>query len=136
MRFGDDNRQLKLFISYACHIMQIDDRLWTRLGNVFSGGLKYMVGSHDLIFWGSTVDDVGEVFAANLHNGWTIDNAWRDATGDWWHDNDPAVMTTGVNRDDCYQRLEHATYNDLLYGLPALRDGAIGYYCYYYWNNV
>ena len=54
MRFGDDNVQLKVFAMYACDTMRTSDgHFWDRNSPAFSGGLKIMLGTHDLVYDGN-----------------------------------------------------------------------------------
>jgi hypothetical protein len=136
MRLGDEARGLKIFASFACGVMKYSDGMfWARLGSIFRGGLKYMVGSHDLIYWGWTMDESGRDFAANLHGSQGIHNAWKNAMSDWWHANDVTAAATGTSIQDCWNR--HHSYDHYLSNtFPVLRDGMITHYCYYSWDNL
>jgi len=137
MRLGDDAKHLKLFVSYACHTLQNDEYWMDRLVPIFEGGLKIMVGSHDIINWGETMDEAGWEFAVGLQET-TIYNAWHGALEDWWFDNDGAIIATGVSWGDCFDRLNSATYSQIVSDTqrPPLRNGAGWAYCGAFWDNL
>ncbi len=139
MRFGDNGRGMKLFVSWSCHTMQVDGHWWDRLGPLFRGGLKIMVGSHDLISWGNDMWETTRDFAGYMLDPASIDYAWYTANShaDW--DQDVAITATGTTCDDCWAR-QGRTYDELLYdingNMPILRDGQIGCACLAYWDDL
>ena len=59
MRLGDESRQLSVFAAYACETMKSSDgKIWTRLGPMFRGGLRYATGSHDTVYDSPSTDEV------------------------------------------------------------------------------
>jgi hypothetical protein len=136
MRLGDGSRGLSIFATYSCHTLRVDDgRMWTRMGPIFSGGLRFAAGSHDLIYDSETTDETGEDFAENLQDGQTIRHAWKDSSTDWNTDQDIAIMATGTNEADCENRRDNMRWQDFT-SYPRLRDNQIGYYCYRYWDDL
>jgi hypothetical protein len=136
MRLGDENWGLSIFASYACQVMKHNDSLfWTRWDDIFRGGLRIAVGSHDTVFDSSTTNEVGEDFADNLQGSWTIKSAWPDAVSDWNVDNDAAVATVGTNSADCWNRQNNMKWQNYP-NYPVLRDNSIGWYCHSNWDNL
>ena len=131
MRFGDDNVQLKVFAMYACDTMQTSDgHFWDRNNQAFSGGLKIMLGAHDLVYDGNR--QKGTEFASRMQDGEPIGQAWLEAV--WYADNNnhPSMAATGIDADDCWARsgMNLATVSTSV----ALRDGQIGTVCWSEWN--
>jgi hypothetical protein len=135
MRLGDESWGLMILSTYSCETLKYDDgKMWTRMGPIFRGGLYIATGSQETVWAGWTTDDVGEDYADDLQHGWLSKDAWRDGASDWWEDNDLAVMTTGVNSTDCWNRMNSMTWQNIA-GFPRLRDNQIGYYCYSAWHT-
>lgn len=136
MRLGDESNGLSIFSTYSCETLKFNDgKLWTRMGPVMRGGLRYATGSHDKLYDGITTDETGEDYADNLQDGDTIRYAWKDGNSDWATSQDVTVMATGSNKSNCESRRDGMKWqNYTSYG--RLRDGQIGWYCYWYWNNL
>jgi len=136
MRLGDEAYGLSIFSTYACETLKFSDsKMWTRMGPIFRGGLRYATGSHDKVYDSLTTDEVGEDYADDLQKGKTIKYAWRDGNSDWWASQDLTVMATGTNSTDCHARRDNMKWQNFN-AHSRLRDGQIGYYCYTYWNNL
>lgn len=136
MRLGDESIGLSILATYACKTVKFSDgRFWARHHRIFRGGLRYMCGSHDTLWSSITTDECGEDFADNLQRGHTIKSAWKNGLSDWYHDQDVAVATVGTNYWDCVNRRDGMTWRNFN-SFPRLRDGAIGYWCGYYWSNL
>jgi hypothetical protein len=136
MRLGDEASGLSIFATYSCETLKFSDgKLWTRMGPIFRGGLRFAAGSHDKLYDGVTTDETGEDFADNLQKGYTIKSAWKDGNSDWWADQDAAVMATGTNQANCENRRDTMKWQNYT-SYPRLRDNQIGWYCYWYWNNL
>jgi hypothetical protein len=133
MRFGDGGVQLKVFAMYACDTMRTSDgHFWDRNNPAFRGGLKIMLGAHDLVYDGNR--QKGTEFASRMQDGEPIGQAWLEAV--WYADNSnhPSMAATGANADDCYAR---AGMNLASVSTSApLRDGQIGYVCWSGWNGA
>jgi len=136
MRLGDESYGTSIFATYSCETLKFNDgRMWVRMGPIFRGGLRIALGSHDKLYDGITTDETGEDFADGLQSSWSIKYAWKDANSDWATDQDVAVMATGTNSADCANRRDNMTWQNYP-SYPRLRDNAIGYYCYWYWDNL
>lgn len=135
MRLGDEARRLSIFSTYSCETLKFSDgKLWTRMGPIFRGGLRFATGSYHTFWDGITTDETGEDYADNLQHGYSIQYSWSDANSDWWVDNDIAVMTTGKNSSDCWYRMNYMTWRNFN-NFPRLTGSQIGYYCYRYWHK-
>jgi Family of unknown function (DUF6345) len=133
MRLGDNGTQLKVFAMYACDMMRTSDgHFWDRMSPAFKGGLKIMLGAHDLVYDGNA--QKGTEFASRMQDGEAIGQAWLEAV--WYADNNnhPSAAATGVNANDCWNRagMSLATVNTS----APLRDGQVGYMCWSGWNGV
>ncbi|MET0225700.1 MAG: DUF6345 domain-containing protein [Dokdonella sp.] len=130
MRLGATSRQNMVLASFACDTHWIDDSTWTRWYPVFAGGMVMTVGGHDLLYQGNP--QTGSDFANRMNNGETIGQSWLESA--WYADNRnaPAVIATGRNSTDCWNR-QGVSYNTL-FPTPILRDSAIGYMCWSTWN--
>lgn len=135
MRLGDEARMASVLSTYACETLKNDGKQWTRYGPIFRGGLRITTGSHGTLWSSWTTDECGEDYADNLQQGYSIKWSWKDGVSDWWHDQDAAVMATGANSTDCWNRLNGMTWQNVTY-YPRLRDGQIGYWCQYSWSNL
>jgi len=61
MRLGDEAFGLSIFATYSCLTMKHSDAaFWTRWDDIFRGGLRIAVGSHDTVFNGTTTNETGE----------------------------------------------------------------------------
>jgi hypothetical protein len=136
MRLGDESYGLSILSTYACETLKFDDgQMWTRMGPIFRGGLRYATGSHDKLYDSSTTNEVGEDYADNLQKQNAIKYAWKDANSDWATSQDVTVMATGVNATDCYARRDNMKWQNYT-SYSRLRDYQIGYYCYTYWSDL
>ncbi len=136
MRLGDESYGTSIFSTYSCETLKFSDgKMWTRMGPIFRGGLRYATGSHDKVYDGITTDETGEDYADNLQKGKTIKYAWKDANSDWATSQDLTVMATGTNSSNCHSRRDNMKWQNFG-SYSRLRDGQIGYYCYSYWNNL
>lgn len=136
MRLGDDSYGLSILATYSCETLKFSDgQMWTRMGPIFRGGLRIAVGSHDKLYDSSTTNEVGEDFADNLQKKNTIKYSWKDAVSDWYTAQDATIMSTGKNKADCENRRDTMKWQNYP-SYPRIRDGEIGYYCYWYWNNL
>ena len=136
MRLGDEATGLSILSSYACETLKYnDDKMWTRMGSIFRGGLRISTGSHDKLYDSLTTDEVGEDYADNLQDGDKIKYAWSDANSDWNTDQDVTVMATGSSSSNCQSRRDNMKWQNFgSYG--RLRDGAITHYCRTSWQNL
>jgi Family of unknown function (DUF6345) len=129
MRWGDEAWNLKLFVTYSCSTLRYNDgQAWTRWDNVMKGGLKYVLGSHDIVIFGWSNAENGKQFALNSLGHWRLWDAWIDANGDWATANDVAALATGANESDCWTRLGGMRLDDVA---PATtyRDNNVGWWC-------
>jgi hypothetical protein len=133
MRFGDDGKQLKVFATFSCDTLQTSDgHFWDRMGPAFRGGVKIMLGAHDLVYDGQ--DQKGTEFASRIQDGEAIGQAWLEAV--WYADNSnhPSASATGVDANDCWNRLGMNLAS--VQTSAPLRDGQIGYVCWAGWNGA
>ena len=136
MRLGDESYGLSIFATYSCETLKFNDgAMWTRMGPIFRGGLRFAAGSHDKLWDGDTTNETGEDFADGMQQSKSLKNAWKDGNSDWWTDQDVTVMATGTNLPNCEARRDGMTWQNYPY-YPALRDWQIGAYCYWYWENI
>ena len=136
MRLGDEATGLSILATYSCETLKFNDgKMWTRMGPIFRGGLRYAAGSHDKLYDGVTTNETGEDFADDLQHSNTIKYSWKDANSDWWVDNDVTVMATGTSKANCESRRDTMKWQNFT-TYPRLRDGQIAYYCYTYWDNL
>lgn len=136
MRLGDEATGTHIFSTYACETLKYDDnKMWTRMGSIFRGGLKYATGSHDKVYDSLTTDEVGEDYADALQDGDTIRYAWKDSNSDWNTDQDITVMATGNSASNCESRRNNMKWQNFG-GYARLRDNSITHYCRTSWNNL
>ena len=136
MRLGDQSYGASIFSTYACETLKFNDgKQWTRMGNIFRGGLRIATGSHDKVYDSVTTNEVGEDYADNLQKQLTIKYAWKDGNSDWYVDQDITVMATGTNQSSCHARRDNMKWQNFT-SYSRLRDGQIGWYCYTYWDNL
>lgn len=135
-RFGDENTQCAFFAQYACETLKLDGTQITRWRNTFRGGLIMATGSHDKLYDGITTDETGEDFADGLQKSKTVKWAWFDGNGDWWCDQDVAVLATGSNQTgannaqlDCNFRRDNVKWQSFG-GYAKWRDSQIGWWCW------
>jgi len=132
LRLGDSGQQVKVFATYACDTLQTSDGHFVdRMGPAFGGGVKLLLGAHDLLYDGNS--QKGTEFASRMQDGEPIGQSWLEAV--WYADNSnhPSAAATGYNADDCWNRLGMNLQS--VQTSPALRDGDIGYYCWVGWNG-
>jgi hypothetical protein len=136
MRLGDQSYGASIFSTYACETLKFNDgKQWDRMGSIFRGGLRIATGSHDKVYDSVTTNEVGEDYADNLQKQRTIKYAWKDANSDWYADQDLTVMATGTNQSSCQSRRDNMKWQNFT-SYSRLRDGQIGWYCYWYWDNL
>jgi len=136
MRLGDESVGLSIFSTYACQTLaHADGRLMERWYPAMAGGVRILTGSHDTLYDSPTTDEVGEDYAAYLQEGRPIRTAWHDALTDWIVDNDATVVASGANSADCNARKDNMTLGNFR-NYSRLRDGAIGYMCWSWWDNL
>lgn len=132
MRLGEAGQQLKILATYACDTFQTSDgHFIDRWYPAFAGGLRVGLGAHDLVYDGNS--QKGTEFASRMQDGEPIGQAWNEAV--WYADNNnhPSVAVTGVNSDDCWNRMGANLAS--VQWTPSLRDGQIGYVCWAGWNG-
>jgi len=132
MRFGSAGKQLKVFATYSCDTLQTSDgHFWDRMGPAFLGGVKILLGAHDLFYDGNP--QKGTEFASRMQDGESIGQAWNEAV--WYADNDnhPSVAATGADSNDCWNRI--GMNLETVQTIAPLRDGQIGYVCWAGWNG-
>jgi len=133
MRLGSQGYEIQVLATYACDTLKTNDGyFWNRWSSPFSGGLKIVVGGHDLVYDGAS--QKGTDFANRMQNGEPVGQAWNEAV--WYADNrnTPSVANTGANGTDCWNRMG-SNLQGVWYASP-LRDGQIGYWCASGWNGV
>lgn len=136
MRLGDESYGLSILASWACNTHKMSDgKLITRWRNIFRGGLRITVGSHDTPPIGSTTDECGKEFADNLQDGDKIKDAWHDALREPFVDVDGAVIATGETESECNNRRDNMKWQNYT-SYRRLRDGENVWYCWRYWNNL
>lgn len=132
-RFGDSGKNVQVFSAFSSDIMKTSDGLfWARWGRAMAGGVKIVIGGHDLLY---EDNDTGALanFAYRLQVDEPIGSAWLEAL--WYVDNSnhPSEANTGVDANDCWNRAS-ATMQSVQ-TMPALRDSQIGYVCWVGWNG-
>lgn len=135
-RYGDENSRVAFFAQYACETLTNGDgNAWNRWSTAFRGGLIMALGSHDKLYDGSTTNETGEDFADGLQKGKTVKWAWFDGNGDWWADQDVAVMATGSSQTaannasaDCAFRRDNVKWQNFG-GFARWRDGQVHWWC-------
>jgi hypothetical protein len=132
MRFGEAGQQLKVFATFSCDTLQTSDgHFWDRMGPAFRGGVKILLGGHDLLYDGQS--QKGTEFASRMQDGEPIGQAWNEAV--WYADNEnhPSASATGADSNDCWNRL--GMNLETVQTIAPLRDGQIGYVCWSGWNG-
>lgn len=136
MRLGDESWQLSVLATYSCKTLKINDDLaWQRMGAVFSGGLRFALGSHHTVWAGWTTDEVGEDFADNLQKKKSFRYSWKDGNSDWDVAQDITIMTTGTSVANCQARRAGMTWQNFP-SYPRLRDWQIQRICWDHWDNL
>ena len=137
MWLGNENRGLSILASYVCETHTVEDgNAWTRWRNPFKGGLRYTVGSHDLLYSGSRVtDECGREFADNLQDGDVIKYAWKKAVREIIVDQDATAIASGSNAEDCHNRRDNMTWQNFS-SYPRRRGDNMNHICWTYWNNL
>ncbi len=136
MRLGDENYGESILASWACNTHNnYDDLLITRWRNIFRGGLRITVGSHNTPPIGNTTDECGKEFADNLQKGDTIRTAWHDALSEPFVDVDAAVIATGETSSECETRRNNMKWQNYT-DYRRLRDGQVVWYCWSFWDNL
>lgn len=132
MRLGDSGKQVKVLATFSCDTLKNSDgRLPSRWGAAFAGGLKLLLGSHDLLYTASD-DSAMQDFANGVENNESIGYAWLDSAYNDNNSNNPTVANTGKNASDCWNR-QGININGIMSESP-LRDGKVGYYCWTNWG--
>ncbi len=135
-RYGDENSRVAFFAQYACETLNNGDgNVWNRWSTAFRGGLIMALGSHDKLYDGVTTNETGEDFADGLQKGKTVKWAWFDGNGDWWADQDVAVMATGSRQTaannasaDCAFRRDQVKWQNFG-NFARWRDGQVHHWC-------
>ncbi len=133
MRFGDSGKQVKVLATFSCDTLKNGDGLLpSRWGTAFAGGLKLILGAHDLL-WDGSDDTAMQDFAINIESPAPIGHSWLDSVYYANTSNNPTVANTGANSADCWSR-QGATVSQVM-SESALRDGKVGYYCWSNWGS-
>jgi hypothetical protein len=95
--------------------------------------LHQLDGFHGIMYIGGCCDDQYEDFADDAFDV-SIKEAWLDnmyVTGiNGSSTQCPVAYAVGRDRNDCFDRIDHERYNNV-----RSDPGAIGYYCYYYYDG-
>jgi hypothetical protein len=133
MRLGDSGKQVKVLATFSCDTLKNGDGLLpSRWGNAFAGGVKLVVGAHDLLWTGNDGTAMQD-FASNVEAGISVGESWLSAVYNANNSNNPTVANTGANASDCWKR-QGATMSQVMSESP-LRDGKVGYYCWTNWGS-
>jgi len=133
MRFGDAGKEVKVLATFSCDTLKNGDGLLpSRWHGPFAGGLKIVVGAHDLLWTGSD-DTAMQDFANDLENNISIGSSWLDSVYYANNSNNPTVANTGTNTSNCWSR-QGVTVNQVM-SEPVLRDANVGYYCWTNWGS-
>lgn len=136
MCLGNENRGLSILASYACQTHTVSDgNAWTRWRRIFLCGLRYTVGSHDLLYDSRNTDECGEEFADNLQDGDVIKYAWKKAVREPWADQDATAIASGSDSQDCYHRRDNMTWQNFS-DYPRRRFDNMNYICWTSWENL
>jgi len=135
-RYGDESTAAAFFAQYSCETLTNGDgNVWSRWRTAFRGGLIMALGSHDKVYDGLTTDEVGEDFADGLQKGKKVKWAWFDGNGDWWADQDVAVMATGSSSTaahnasaDCGFRRDQVKWQTFG-GFARWQDNQVEWWC-------
>ena len=132
MRLGDSGRENMIFSTFSCDTLTLDSYMWTRWSPVLAGGLVMTTGSNDTLYLPSNASTGADYFN-RMSNGEPIAQSWHEAMLAGDSANMPAVMNTGSNSTDCWNRQAGVKLSNLL-ATPVLRDSAVGYTCFSSWN--
>lgn len=133
MRLGDSGKQVKALATFSCDTLyNADGLLPKRWGGAFAGGLKVLVGGHDLLYTGNDQSAMTD-FANLMIEGNSIGSAWLNAVYYDNNSNNPAVANTGSNASNCWSRQGVALSG--LMSESVLRDSQVGYYCWTNWEE-
>ena len=121
MRLGDDDRKLQILVSCSCHTLQTDG-LIARWRSIFRGGLKYALGSHDIIHMGKNENECGKEFADNLQDGDKFKYAWKDAFNEPFSENVVIAVSTGNTESECEDRRDLMKWQNFGPNFGRLRD--------------
>lgn len=135
-RYGDESTAAAFFAQYACETLNNEDsNIFSRWSGAFRGGLIMALGSQDKLWDGPTTDETGEDFADDLQKGKKVKWAWFDGNGDWWEDQDVAVMATGSSSTaahdssaDCHFRRDEVKWQTFG-GFARWRDSQVEHWC-------
>ena len=139
-RLGDEDRHAAFFAQYACSTLKLDGII-DRWVNTFRGGLIMATGSHDKLYDSLTTDETGEDFADDLQDGKRVKWAWFDGNGDWWEDQDVAILASGSSNTDAHDaqadchyrrdRVKWQTFGDY----ARWRDNDVEWMCWSWISN-
>jgi hypothetical protein len=136
MRLGDEALGTRIMANYSCHLLDASNgAFWTRWAGVAKGGLKYVTGSHDTIWFSWFTSEVGADFAYNIQHSQAIKYAWRDGIADWYYDQDIAVASFGSGSTDCTNRLNNMTWQNFDTNFPIIRDSQVYWWCQSQWTD-
>jgi hypothetical protein len=132
LRLGDSGQQVKVFATYACDTLQTSDGHFVdRMGPAFGGGVKLLLGAHDLLYDGNSQKGTESQAACKTES--RSASPGSRPSGTRTTPITPPPPATGYNADDCWNRLGMNLQS--VQTSPALRDGDIGYYCWVGWNG-
>lgn len=136
MWLGNENYGLSILASYACQTHMVNDgNAWFRWNKPFKGGMRYTVGSHNILWFGPTTDECGREFADNLQDGDVIKHAWRKAVRESGVEQDATAIASGYDGEDCHHRRDTMRWQN--YGdYPRRRDDRMNHICWTWWNNL
>lgn len=137
MWLGNENHGLSILASYACDTHRFADgnNIWTRWRNPFKGGLRYTVGSHDLLYSGRRTNECGDEFADNLQDGDVVKYAWKKAVRESGVDQDATAIASGRDSEDCHLRRDNMTWQNFS-TYPRRRDNDMNHICWTWWENL
>jgi len=134
MSLGNEAHGLSILSTYSCDTLYNgDNKQIARWSPALGGGLRYVTGAWDLVWFGWTTDDVGEDYADDLQDGYTLRNAWADGTWDWYATNHPAVLATGTSESNCVSRKMNMKWTNYD-AYSRLTTGSINWYCSTMWT--
>jgi len=140
MTLGNENRGTSIWAGASCKTLQIDSNTWERWDTVFSGGLRAVLGSHNILKWNTKTYDVFKVYAQYLNAGYTLKDAWWagwESTID--QNQDVAVMFTGTTAssgvNSCSARRDGMSW-DNFDSYPRLTGTNIAVWCGWIWDNI
>lgn len=133
---GNESLGQSIFATHSCDTMKKDGRLVERWDSVFSGGLRYALGSHNKLYDGwSFSDQLGHV-ADNLQDGMSLRYAWaRGLDNGWTGKEDAMALTTGKTSSECKSRRKNMKWSNFD-NYTRRKSGDVNWYCWTYWNNM